>query len=148
MEEIKKLLELIENDSMFADEIMPLMKDANEPAIIAAAKKKGLEITEADWKAFTLWQDSLPVSNESAQPLNEEELENVAGGSMRTKKSYCWFKAASEPEFRNGEMRRRCKALSCRSLKIDPPAVIECWCHETRACADGWHSNACYTIPS
>ena len=59
MEQIKKLLEFIKNDTLFVEEILPLMKESNEAAIFATAKKKGLNITKSDWQAYTEWQKNM-----------------------------------------------------------------------------------------
>jgi hypothetical protein len=94
----------------------------------------------------------LPQSEEGTQPLNEEELDNVAGGGRNNHgdpivsptgtKSGCWFKSASAPEFKNGMMREKCGALSCKSVLLFPiPHMIECKWHNTNDCVDGWRKS-------
>jgi len=139
MEQIKAMFDTIGEDTVFGEEISALITKGNAADIIAAAAKKGFNFTEADWQAYLDW--SKTIGGEKKGELSESELEDVAGGGFPWDphtSHECWFHAASEAEYRDGEMRKRCNQFACKA----PVGYLwfQCRCYgKDVQCKNGWH---------
>jgi len=145
MENIKILLDKMDTDKSFADEMLPLIEKNDAAEIVALAKKNGINITEDDWQEYVKWAESLAAKNKTSKELNEEELEEVAGGNPEEYRSKdCWFYASGSAEYKHGMWRKRCRQFSC-SARVKGESGwgrYTCRCWGTNKCTDYWHYDA------
>ena len=83
-------------------------------------------------------------TNNEAKQINEEELEQVSGGTTiegdgpsYTQDSNCYFEPAWSDEFKSngpGQYRAKCKS-TCLAILVGKI----CRCHGTARCVDRWH---------
>jgi len=149
MENIKLILEKMDTDKSFANEMLPLIEKNDAAEIVALAKKNGIKITENDWQEYIKWTESLSGSQKE---LAEDELEEVAGGgpnldkgtdtTIRSKE--CWFYPSGSSEQRNGMWRKRCKQFACNAICNGELGWgrYMCRCWGTNKCVGSWHYDA------
>jgi len=156
MEQIKLMFDKIVTDNDFANEMQPLIEKGDVAAILAAAEKNGFSITDADWLEYNKWVEHLSVKTGFGEELNEESLEDVAGGEeafnpkrgkgARTDPwiSQCWFFASGSPEFKDGRLRKYCRQYACVFLgnKESGWGYYQCKCWGTELCKGNWHVEA------
>ena len=143
MEQIKLMLDKLAADSALAAELQTLVKKEDTAAIVAFAKENGFDFSEADWREFTKWSESVVGTVE----LNEDELDDVAGGSGTNGtinnphiSKECWFQLSSNPLYSGREEngRRYCGKVACMGIA----GFLEwhaCKCWGTKKCKDRWH---------
>jgi len=151
MEQIKILIEKIETDKGFAEEIQPLLENNNVAAIIAAAEKKDIKITEAEWQKYSKWLESISEKNSTKEELGEEELAEVAGGGGKLFdpdnpiiSRQCWASMPGGSEYRDGMWRKYCKQFVCKAFSDGPEGArwYQCKCWGTDKCKSAWHYDA------
>jgi len=141
MEQIKLMLDKLATDSALAAELQTLAKNEDAAAIVAFAKENGFDFSEDDWQEFTKWSKSVVGTVE----LNEEELEDVAGGGNGSianphTSNECWWEWSSNPLYSDKEKdgRRYCGKVSCIGI-AGFFEFYRCKCWGTEKCKDGWH---------
>ncbi|MCL2603791.1 MAG: Nif11-like leader peptide family RiPP precursor [Defluviitaleaceae bacterium] len=151
MGQFQLMLEAMADDEAFGGEMKPLFEKLSVAEIIAAAKKKGFEITEADWQGYLDWQKTLLASSDSdTNELNEKDLEAVAGGFLISyvRDHKCWFhgdtSATQNVLYRDGAFRVRCRQFACRGFSPFEPDRDKTWkmcrCFGTNDCVGSWHT--------
>ena len=141
MEQIKAMLVEVAKDSAFADEVTALIRDGNTAGIITAAGKKGFVFTQADWREYLAWSKNQDFSDRSGKELAAEKLENIVGGGgfINPDKEHCWFHAGSEPEYRDGALRKKCNQFACEAWSFERTGFYLCKCWGEHRCINGWH---------
>ena len=94
------MLETLATDDAFAPLLRKLAKSGDIAAeVVTLGARKGFHFTEADWRAYADWCDSIPTEKPARQPLTEEELESAAGGHgqlIEKMSPDCWFFASGD----------------------------------------------------
>ena len=145
MEQIKLMLEEMEKDNNFEKEMQSLIEKGDTGAIVSAAGKKGFSFTQADWQEYIKWSQSASSGIDSKEKLSEEQLEAVSGGSKGSPedpyKLSCWKYLVGEAEFRDGFMRKACRAVTCKTINLVKGNFrwVECKCRFRDTCVDCWH---------
>ncbi|MCL2603790.1 MAG: Nif11-like leader peptide family RiPP precursor [Defluviitaleaceae bacterium] len=155
MEKLQLILAAMETDMAFAEEMNPLFENEKVAEIIAAAKKKGFEVTEADWKGYTEWVEGLTAEHGGTKELNEDDLDAVAGGTGGSGSTGCFYigsRDIGDAKERDqngrvgfgGRLANWCKSPSCKALipyrlLTGGSNWVTCPCWGTSNCVNKWH---------
>ena len=124
MEQLNAFIEKAKSDNELTEKLNTLgQKGAGSDEYITLAAGYG----------FTITAEELD-ENIKHKELNEEQLEEVAGGIAEVKSANCWFKPGGEKKVHNGHLWLKCSAWSCWSV-----IKTYCSCYGESQCKDGWH---------
>jgi hypothetical protein len=141
MEQLKLFLESKDLSAEFMEEARLLIQKGDITGIIAAAKTKGFETCDADWREYLKQSKEHTGKFTGKQMLDEKELESVSGsGSPVAPCGYVvrWhagdISTLSPRKRKTGGYENGCPTsgwLGC--------TWATCLCWGTDNCIDGWH---------
>ena len=145
---IQEIIDRFKNDPAFAEKYsaIPSMEE-----VLEQAKADGFEVTKEDVQA------AISQLGTKSGELSEADLAVVVGGNAKgtliDPHTYkCAYSPFGQAEFRDGEMRRQCAAVSpcspntCKWINWTGTfdgEYYRCSCYGTNRCINGWHSEFC-----
>ena len=129
---VAEMVNALGGDAEVWGQFRDLANKADVSGIVALAARKGFDLNEESWRAYTEWEKSTIPAPAKRRELTEEDLESVAGGAGSTEESdECWLITA---EWDNNNRHVWCHRIFCTS-----PNGYHCKCYKSYICGKGLH---------
>ena len=149
MKQIREMIELMESDSAFEEDIRLLVKSGKVKDVVEAAARGGFTVTENDWLEVINFSRTMSVDRADIpsiyEEVDEEQLESIAGGGPTTEvgdywnpyiSNNCWF---WNPICDDA---KRCMRTSCKQMRFDGDkgeGWYQCCCFNNGWCVKNIH---------